>query len=260
LPQKKPASRMKVIINADDFGFNSSVNDNVLDLISRRRITSTTIISNAPYVEDAVRRIPRNSPCSFGVHLNLTEFEPLTPSRHLGALSACVGQNGHFLGEDFLRSVNITSSMKKAFTHELRLQVEKISKLGVRISHFDSHNHIHTIPALFPVLKELQRHFGIRKVRNTWNVFSSRPAVTLILKKKFWSLALRHYYETTTTCGFTSLSTFYELATSRVLRQRSLEVMVHPGHPQFEKETGILSMDWEKNILFPVQLVSYLEL
>ena len=174
---------MRIIINADDFGLNVCVNDRILDLMSRHRITSATFISNAPSVEDAVRKIPREAYCSFGVHLNLTQFEPLTPPKDRGILSACLDEKGYFLGEKYLRSTRITSTLRKAFFKELSLQVERMCALGVKISHFDSHNHVHTIPALFPVLKQLQEHFGIRKVRTTWNMFSSpapsaRPAAS----------------------------------------------------------------------------------
>jgi hypothetical protein len=225
--------------------------------MSRRRITSATLISNAPAVEDAVRRIPKGSHCSFGVHLNLTQFEPLTPLKDRGVLSACLDEKGNFRGEEYLRSTRITSALREAFFKELCFQTEKIRALGLKISHFDSHNHVHTMPTLFPVLKRLQNHFGIRKARITWNIFSSPVPSALILKKRVWNFALSHYYKTTTTCGFTSFSIFYDLARYRVLHQDSVELMVHPGHHQFEKETQLLSADWEKEILFPIQLISY---
>jgi len=248
---------MRIIINADDFGLNACVNDAILDLMARRRITSATLISNAPAVENAVRKIPRESHCSFGVHLNLTQFEPLTPLKDRGILSICLDEKGHFRGEECLRSTRITSALREAFFKELRLQAEKICSLGVKISHFDSHNHVHTIPALFPVLKRLQEHLGIRKVRTTWNIYSSQTPLSLILKKRVWSFALCHYYKTTTTCGFTSFATFYDLAMSQALNQDSVELMVHPGHHQFEKETQLLNTDWDKQILFPIQLINY---
>ena len=251
---------MRIIINADDFGLNVCVNDRILDLISRRRITSATFISNAPAVEDAVRKIPREAHCSFGVHLNLTQFEPLTPLKDRGILSACLDEKGYFLGEQYLRSTRITSTLRKAFFKELSLQVERICALGVRISHFDSHHHVHTMPGLFPVLKQLQKQFGIRKVRTTWNMFSSPAPSALVLKKRVWNFALSHYYKTTTTCGFTSFATFYDLARFRVLNQDSVELMVHPGHQEFEKETQLLNTDWEKEILFPIQLINYSDL
>jgi chitin disaccharide deacetylase len=253
---------MNVIINGDDFGYDQTVNESIADLIVRRRITSATLIANAPALEDAVRRIPGGSHCSFGVHLNLTQFEPLTPLKDRGVLSVCLDEKGYFRGEEYLRSTRITSALREAFFKELCFQAEKICALGVKISHFDSHNHVHTMPALFPVVKRLQRHFGIRKVRTTWNVRppSCKASLLLILKKRIWDLALRHCYHTTTTSGFTSFAMFYDLAKTTSLDHDSIELMVHPGHMHFEEETQLLCTDWQKTVPFSTELISYHDL
>lgn len=250
---------MKVIINSDDLGMNSFVNERILDLMSQRRITSASILANGPSVEDAIRFLPKGTGCSLGVHLNLTEFEPLTPSRDLGGLRGCLNEKGAFAGERTLRLLDITPSLQEAMFRELRLQVEKVISLGVKISHFDSHNHMHTIPQIFPVLKRLQKHFAIRKVRTTWNIYSpkSHPSVALRIKKRIWDFALRHYYCTTTTQGLTSFATFYDLARKEALSYNSIELMTHPGHVEYEEETRLLYRDWEREIVFPVHLIGY---
>ncbi len=257
---------MRMIINSDDFGATQSVNDHTLDLIERGRITSATLIANAPALEDAVRRIPRHTRCSFGVHLNLTEFAPLTPPEELRNLKPFLDDKGCFAGEAVLRSVPIDARARDAFFKEWCLQVKRVLSLGLPVSHFDSHNHVHTMPALFTVLKRVQREFGIRKVRTSWNVYSaSSPASSaLLLKKQVWGLALRHYYRTVTTSAFTSFAVFYELAKSHrqpdLIQYDSMELMVHPGHPKFEKETQLLELDWQLELGIQTQLMSYSEL
>lgn len=253
---------MKVIINGDDFGYDEAVNQAIADLISEEWITSTTILANGPAVEDAVRRIPSGSRCSFGVHLNLTEFEPLTPVKARGILHDCLDEKGCFRGESHLRSITIGADLREAFFAELRLQVEAVQKRGIHISHFDSHNHIHTLPGMFLVLKRLQAQFGVRKVRTTWNIFhpDNPPSRAHVWRKWLWDSVLRRYYKTTTTSGFTSFATFYEVAKLRRLNLDSVEVMVHPGHRSFQGETQLLSGDWQKEILFPISLISYNDL
>lgn len=251
---------MKIILNGDDFGYNQAVNESIANLISSRRITSTTMMANAPGLRDAARQISRRWDCSIGVHLNLTEFEPLTPRGERGILSACLDDQGQFRDEKHLRSIKITPSLRESFFTEWRLQVEAILKLDVRVSHFDSHNHIHTIPGLFPVLKRLQKHFGIRKVRTTWNIFDRNISNVLVLKKSIWQMALRHYYKTTTTSVFTSFATFLTVANSKLLSVDSIELMVHPGHEAFSEETLLLDEEWLREIPFPVQLITYDEL
>ena len=45
---------MKIIINADDLGLSCLVNDEIFSLIANGRITSSTIMANAPATEDAL--------------------------------------------------------------------------------------------------------------------------------------------------------------------------------------------------------------
>jgi len=250
---------VKLIVNADDFGFSSKVNERIVDLLSRRRITSATLMANAPAVEDAVRRLPTMVQCSLGAHLNLTEFEPLTPPKQRGILTEYLDCQGGFLKEEVLRSVRMTSLFREACFNELSLQVVKLLSLGLRISHFDSHNHIHTIPALFPVIKRLQKRFGIRKVRTTWNIYRSnaKPRMSVLLKKRIWHWGLRHYYPTTTTAGFTSFDTFYERAIRGSLDHDLIEVEVHPGNDAYEHETQLLETDWQDRIPYSVSPISY---
>lgn len=250
---------IRVIVNSDDLGMNPVVNERILDLMSQRRITSASILANGPSVEDAIRFLPKGTGCSLGVHLNLTEFEPLTPSRDLNGLRDCLNEKGAFSGERKLGALPISHSLQEGMFRELRLQVEKVISLGVKISHLDSHNHVHTIPQIFPVLKRLQKHFAIRKVRTSWNIYSPRsPAsITLRIKKQIWDFALRRYYRTTTTQGLTTFAIFYDLARTGALSCSSIELMTHPGHVEYEEETRLLYRDWQREIIFPVHLIDY---
>jgi len=250
---------MKVIINGDDFGYDKKVNEAICDLISEGRITSATLIANAPEIEDAIQRIPIGAGCSFGVHLNLTEFEPLTPRKDRGALASCLDEKGCFVGEEHLRSMQIDATLRNAVFLEWRYQVEAIVRRGIEISHFDSHNHVHTIPSLFLVLKRLQRYFGIRKVRTSWNIFPPEniPSWRRMVLKSIWNSALRYCYATKTTAGFSSFDAFVSAAKVRSLSCSSVEVMVHPGHQSFAQETKLLRSNWQDEIPFPVRLISY---
>lgn len=253
---------MRIIINADDFGLNACVNDRILELLSFRRITSVSLIANAPAIEDAVKRLPKGTGYSVGVHLNLTEFRPLTPPEEFGDLGSLLDEKGSFLGEESLREKKITLQLREEIYKELALQVERVISLGVKVSHFDSHNHVHTIPALFSVVKRLQRHFSIRKVRTTWNIRppAQQAPVSIVFKKRLWDLALRTYFHTITTSGFTSFAMFYDLAKTTVLDHDSIELMVHPGHLFFEEETQLLYTDWQNLLPFSTELISYHDL
>jgi predicted glycoside hydrolase/deacetylase ChbG (UPF0249 family) len=253
---------MKIIINADDLGRNAETNRRIVELAQSGHITSVSLIANAPAIGEAVGELAKCPKLSKGVHLNLTEFSPLTSLDKLGPLRECVNKQGLFRGEEFLRSIRITSALSEAIFAELVGQVESLLARGIHVSHFDSHNHIHTIPSLFLVIKRLQHHFGIRKVRTTWNIFSrqKKQGWRCRFRKQMWHLALRHYYRTVTTDGFSSLADFVEVASSRVLALNSVEVMVHPGHADYAEETSLLHTNWQERVLSPMELISYDEL
>ncbi len=253
---------MRIIINADDLGRNAETNANIISLARVNKITSVSLIANAPALEDAVTALQACRSISTGIHLNLTEFFPLTSPEKLGSLKECTTEAGSFLGEHFLRKRTITLSLQNAIFLEFKMQVEALLARNIQISHIDSHNHIHTIPGLFFVVKRLQHHFGIRKVRTTWNLFSpgKEPGFACRLKKQTWHAALRSYYRTTTTQAFTSLADFVEVAATRKLPFNSVEVMVHPGHPDFDYETRILNTNWRDRLLCETKLISYRDL
>jgi hypothetical protein len=79
-----------------------------------------------------------------------------------------------------------------------------------------------------------------------------------LLQKRLWNGALRRYLATRTTDGFTSFEEFFDCLTQGMIdrrRFRTLEAMVHPGHPQLGAETALLSSEWfAKN---DIRLISY---
>lgn len=238
------------------------MNEEILALLSERRITSVTVIANAPAVEEAIRFLPKRSGYSVGVHLNLTEYSPLTRSSQAGPLAELLDDKGRFAGEGVLRAAKLTAPLKEAIFRELCLQVEKVKSMGVNVSHFDSHNHVHTLPGLFPVLKRVQQYFSIRKVRITRNIYgrSSSPSRVVLLKKYLWTCALRSYYRTVTTSGFGSLAAFFDVAKGQSITHESVEIMVHPGHPQYQDETQLLHSEWQREIPFEIAMISYHDL
>ena len=250
---------MDVIVNADDLGSSPDVNNAIFDLMAEGLVTSATIIANAPHVEEACQEISRFPHCSFGVHLNVTEFAPLSDAAGLGRL---LDGNGAFDGER-VREAGIDQSVARGIFEEFCAQIEKLAALGVQVSHIDSHHHIHTIPKAFPILKKVQKRFGIRRARLTRNIYGPGERVTigLRLKKASYNFMLKHHYRTATTDGFSDFMLFFQRARSQKMRQHSVEVMVHPGSRYYDSdETELLRGPWRDAIGFPIRLISYADL
>src|SRR5690606_25946895 len=155
---------MRIIINADDFGMTKSVNKAIIELMELGTVTSTTVMVNMPYAEEATQllEIPN---ISVGLHFNLTEGKPVSDPDKVKSL---IDKNGMFHHKKELESRAKKNLIdKNEVLLELKNQYDKLfSILGNHISHFDSHQGLNRIPVVFRALldfgKEKQRPAGVR--------------------------------------------------------------------------------------------------
>ncbi len=246
---------IKIIINADDLGLSEKVNNSTFELIENRKVTAATLLASSPWIEDAGQRARHYPECSFGVHLNVSEFSPLSNAHGLEPL---LDHSGKFAGQR-IRQVPIDSELSRAIYQEFCTQIQKLQSLGICVSHIDSHYHAHTISRMFPVLKRIQKRFQIRKVRITRNIYGSDDLIprNLILKKYLFNFMLKRYYRTRTTQGFTDFKTFLERGTLEYLKYDTIEIMVHPGSDSYENEYEQLKTPWQDSIKPMVRLISF---
>lgn len=253
------SNNMEVIINADDLGISPEVNDAIFELAGQGLITSATIIANGPNVEEVFKRLGEFPNCSFGIHLNVTEFRPISGTEQLEPI---LDSHGRFDATK-IREQPANSMLKDGILREFTAQVEKLKALGLDVSHIDSHFHVHTIPWIFPVLKKLQRRFQIRRVRirgtfgSPANVRWSRKLLTTA-----YNFGLRNYYRTTTAEGFLNFETFHDRLMNNNLNYRTVEVMVHPGSRTFNhaKEIEMLKGSWREETPRPLRFIDYRQL
>lgn len=247
---------MRIIVNADDLGLSGPVNEAIFQGMRRGVITSATMLSNGPAVTAAARDLHLFPNCSFGVHLNLTELEPLCPGSDID-LAKILDKNRCFNGNS-IRHVTISAAMLRAIFREWCSQIENLMRLGVAPSHLDGHHHVHTIPQLLPVLAALRRRYKINKVRISRNMYddSERPGRALLVKKRAFNLALGMMGFRTTRI-FTDLGTFVKLCAVRPPRPACAELMTHPGSLPRNEETSLLEGDWPSMLSYKATLVSY---
>lgn len=236
-----PSKTLSIIVNADDLGISREVNEAIFDRMDRGTVTSATLLANAPYVEEAARQLRRFPQCSFGAHLNLTQFAPLSAAgRRLvdpetGALSRRIA--GRRYSRELAHDV----------AEEFAAQIQRLLALGAPLSHLDSHHHIHTRPFVFPALKAVQRRFGLARVRLSKNLYAAPDVAGAKLRVMKWCFnsALRYYsYRTRTTEAFTEFRTFSELLRQGRPMPKSVELMVHPGAESYAQETALLDGEW----------------
>lgn len=193
-------------------------------------LTSTTVLANGPTVERALEGLAAFPRASVGVHLNLTEFAPLTRGvEHL------LGPDGRFDPE----SRHVGPRDAAAVAIEWSAQIARIRDAGVRVSHLDSHQHLHQHPALFPVLRELRARFSILRVRGMGALRLPVAGRSLLARVGALAQATRadrfirrlRGDGAVTTDGLASVSAFLAHAATLPSGWRTVEVMAHPGNP-----------------------------
>jgi predicted glycoside hydrolase/deacetylase ChbG (UPF0249 family) len=221
---------LRVIVNADDLGMSPAVDAAIFAGLDAGYLTSTTVLANGPTAERALAELAAFPRASVGVHLNLTEFAPLT-----GSVEHLLGPDGRFDPE----SCSVGPGDAAAVAVEWAAQIGRVRDAGLRVSHLDSHQHLHQHPALFSVLGGLRERFGIPRIRG---MGALRPPHTT-LRSRVGAVAQRaradHFIGrlrrdgALTTDGFASVSVFLAHASSSGLPAgwRTVEVMAHPGNP-----------------------------
>jgi len=247
---------MKIIVNADDLGMSESINEAIFDGMQRNVISSATVLANGTAVESAMGQLHQFPKQSFGVHLNLTEFEPVHPDSNKD-LARIIDQNGCFNG-NAIRQVKIDVPLLRAVFQEWCSQIEKLIRLGLEPSHLDAHHHVHTIPQLLPVLVALRRRYKINKIRISRNMYdqAEHPGSLLLGKKRFFNTALRSVGFRTVRV-FTDLVTFIELCALRPPKADTAELMTHPDSSSMNEEMRVLGGSWPEMLHYPAALISY---
>lgn len=266
----------KIIINADDFGRTHLVNEAIIDCIESRYITSTTIMANGDAFEDACAYAKSNPSVSYGVHLVLDELKPLTQQTEF-VKNGIVDKDGCFVkGRIF--NVRISKHLKQAIFEEWCAQIDKLINNGVIPSHMDSHHHVHSIYGLQEVLKKLSKKYQIRKVRNSgWlpiglktkmkDVVIQFPTSSTSTTKRRSLLGrvvayirngiayyqIRHNFVTTDFFSSANKFFFNQALIETHKDIHSIELMCHPGHPNYEEELEVLKV----KIRFFDELITY---
>ena len=231
---------------------NQRVNREIFRLMDAGAVTSATLLANGEAVEEAAVEARRFPQCSFGVHLNVTEFQPLSTQTEMGTI---LDDAGRFRG-NHIREIQIGSRLKSAIFQEWCAQIEKLLALGITLSHIDSHHHTHTIPALLPVLRRLRHKYAIGKVRISRNVYAAGEPFALKMKKSLYNAALRHVAGFKTTDLFSGLDMFVTAGRGAGDGAKSLELMVHPGATGSQQESELL-VNWVKESGKGVRLINY---
>lgn len=155
-----------LIVNADDFGLTPGVNRAICELNRAGLVTSATLMARGAAADEAIELARSQPSLAVGCHVVLADGEPMLPPEQIPSLVD--PHTGRFYPtvSAFLKRL-LTGRIDPAeIEAETGAQIAYLQGRGVRLTHVDSHKHLHMFrAALHPVLRAARRA-GVAKVRN----------------------------------------------------------------------------------------------
>jgi len=221
-------SDSKLIVNADDLGYDISVNKAILRSFERILVNSTSMMVNMSGFGDAVHLVQthRFIANKIGLHINLTEGYALTEEIRL--CKRFCDPDGQFIYKRGRLLLFLTPREKRGIYTEMKAQMDKLIGAGIQPIHLDSHHHIHTEWAVLHLLTRLGKEYGIQRIRLTRNMGLLTNAPRKIYKL-FFNGYLRHASGVIGTDYFGDVEDFSALRKKGPTGDKSIEIMVHPS-------------------------------
>jgi len=224
---------MKIILHADDFGYDKDTTEATIELLESGALTSATIMANMPCTKEACEYAAKHPELSFGVHLTYVDgLEPCTTN-----IPTLVDAGGKFFPSNDVRKLALMFKLKKLdIVCESLAQIKILTDADVKVSHLDSHGHLHKFPSFLLALNDITQQSGVKKVRMVQNMFLSQPKTTpaTILNSFFAAYIARRFKSTDYFyMSANSMDTHWSDALLEHLDKLSqnaiVEVGVHPG-------------------------------
>jgi chitin disaccharide deacetylase len=141
-------ARRRLVVNADDFGRSSSINEAVVRGHRDGILTTASLMVNEPACDEAVALARENPRLGVGLHLALSE-QPVTA------------------GFQFFFNRGLRPEIRR----QIQTQIDKFLATGLTLDHVNSHHHLHMHPTVVKILLNCLADRNINRVRLTWEPF-----------------------------------------------------------------------------------------
>lgn len=174
----------RLIVNADDFGFTSGVNQAIIEAHTRGVVTSATLMANGDAFAEGASLAKNFPTLDIGCHVVLIDGKPVVEPEEIPSLA----KSGRF--RDGLRGFAACALAGRLaaneITAEVVAQINKIQAAGISVSHVDSHKHTHLFPQVLRSLLQGARECGVRAVRNPFGPRLPLRSSELLSKPSIW--------------------------------------------------------------------------
>ncbi|MBL8919890.1 MAG: ChbG/HpnK family deacetylase [Myxococcaceae bacterium] len=131
----------RLVLNADDFGYDPAVSRGIVKAMREGVVSSTTMMVNTPHSEDAAAL---SEGLSIGLHLNLARWSSLATPAH-----EFIEADARSLEADFVQA-------------EALAQLDRLEALvGRPATHVDVHKHLHRHPSVLEGLARAAKARGL---------------------------------------------------------------------------------------------------
>jgi hopanoid biosynthesis associated protein HpnK len=167
-----------LIVNADDFGLTSAVNRGILRAFQEGIVTSTSLLVTGSAFEDAVALARQNPELDVGLHLSLVEERAVLGR---GTLPTLVDETGCFpkTSAEFFKRAFFGRINWAEVEREIAAQIARFKETGLRLSHIDSHQHLHMFPPVLQIVRRLTRTMDNVWIRNSAGPWRKSSGVSI---------------------------------------------------------------------------------
>jgi hopanoid biosynthesis associated protein HpnK len=166
----------QLIVSADDLGLTAGVNRGILRAFQDGIVTSASLLVTGSGFEEAVTLARQNPELDVGLHLTLVEERAVLGREVIPTL---VDETGRFhpTSSEFFRRALLGRINWDEVKLETAAQIARFQKTGLRLSHLDSHQHLHMFPPVFQIVRELTRGMNNVWIRNPAGPWQKSPGV-----------------------------------------------------------------------------------
>jgi hopanoid biosynthesis associated protein HpnK len=168
----------QLIVNADDLGLTPAVNRGVVRAFQDGIVTSASLLVTGSAFEDAVALARQNPNLNVGLHVALVEERAVLGPDVLPTL---VDETGRFprTSLEFIQRALLGGISWHEVEQEIAAQIALFEKTGLRLSHLNSHQHLHMFPPVFQIVRRLARWMDNVWIRNSAGPWRKSPDASL---------------------------------------------------------------------------------
>jgi hopanoid biosynthesis associated protein HpnK len=166
-PSIHPSAR-RLIVNADDFGRSSSINQAVIRAHRDGILTSASLMVNEPAADEAVALAREHPRLGVGLHLTLLCGHSALPPQTIPGL---VNANQEFTNAPAAAGFRyfFQRALREQLRAEIHAQFRKFRDTSLSLDHVNGHLHLHLHPTVFGLLMEDAVQLGIKRLRLTFD-------------------------------------------------------------------------------------------